>query len=101
MAQTVNNPPAMQETHIQSLGQEGPWRRERQPTPVFLPGESPRTKEPRGYGPGVPKNTTEQLTLSLPWDLSVINTDIYKLLSCAAGITTILCCIFGYTSIKC
>ena len=25
-----------------------PWRRKCQPTPVFLPGESPRTEEPGG-----------------------------------------------------
>ena len=25
-----------------------PWRRARQPTPVFLPGESPRTEQPGG-----------------------------------------------------
>ena len=25
-----------------------PWRRAWQPTPVFLPGESPRTEEPGG-----------------------------------------------------
>ena len=42
MAQTVKNPPAMQET----LGQEDPWvgkipwRREWLPTPLFFPGES-------------------------------------------------------------
>ena len=28
------------------LGQEDPWRRACQPTPVFLPGESPWTEEP-------------------------------------------------------
>ena len=28
----------MQETGVRSLGWEGPWRRKRQPTPVFLPG---------------------------------------------------------------
>ena len=28
------------------LGWEDPWRREWQPTPVFLPGEFPRTEEP-------------------------------------------------------
>ena len=28
-----------------------PWRRAWQPTPVFLPGESPWTEEPVGYGP--------------------------------------------------
>ena len=45
MAQMVKNPPAMQETWLRSLGWEDPlegttlqaW----QPTPVFLPGESP------------------------------------------------------------
>ena len=29
-----------------SLSIEIPWRKARQPTPVFLPGESPRTEEP-------------------------------------------------------
>ena len=32
--------PAMQETQIQSLGQEDPWRKKWQPTPLFLPGDS-------------------------------------------------------------
>ena len=32
----AKNLPAMQETWIRSLGQEDPWRREWQPTPVFL-----------------------------------------------------------------
>ena len=32
---------AMWETRVQSLGQKIPWKREWQPTPVFLPGESP------------------------------------------------------------
>ena len=32
--------PAMQETQVPSLGQEDPWRKAWQPTPVFLPGES-------------------------------------------------------------
>ena len=38
----VKNLPAMQETQVQSLGQELkiPWRRKWQPTPVFLPGKS-------------------------------------------------------------
>ena len=40
MAQTVNNMPAVQETQIQSLGQEDPWRKKWQPTPLFLPGDS-------------------------------------------------------------
>ena len=39
----VKNPPAMQETHetwVRLLGQEDPWRRKWQPTPVLLPWKS-------------------------------------------------------------
>ena len=36
VVQTGKNLPAMQETQVQSLGGEDPWRREKQPTPVFL-----------------------------------------------------------------
>ena len=39
VAQLVKNPSAMQETWVQSLGWEIPWRRERLPSPVFWPGE--------------------------------------------------------------
>ena len=72
VAQLVKNLPAMQETQVQFLGREDPlekdskestcnvgdladpwvgttpWRRAWQPTPVFLPGESPWTEEPGG-----------------------------------------------------
>ena len=44
VAQTIKNPPAMQETWVRKI----PWRRVWQPTPVFLPGESPWTEEPGG-----------------------------------------------------
>ena len=44
VAQMIKNPPAMWETWVQ-LG-SSPEGRVRQPTPVFLPGESPWTKEP-------------------------------------------------------
>ena len=48
-AQMVKNLPAMQETWVWSLGfKKIPWRREWQPTPVFLPGESQWTEEPGG-----------------------------------------------------
>ena len=42
VVQLVKNPPAMQETLVQFLGQEDPWRRDRLPTAVFLgfPGGS-------------------------------------------------------------
>ena len=36
----VKNPPAMQEAQVWSLDQEDPLEEGRQPTPVFLPGES-------------------------------------------------------------
>ena len=42
VAQMVKNLPAMQETWMRSLGGisgKMPWRREWQPTPVFLPGK--------------------------------------------------------------
>ena len=39
VAQMVKSLPAMQETQVQSLGQEDPWRRKWQATPVLLPGE--------------------------------------------------------------
>ena len=44
MAQMVENPSSMQETQIESLDWKGPRRREWQPTPAFLPGESPRQR---------------------------------------------------------
>ena len=46
MAQRVNNPPAMWETWVRSLAWADPLRKAWQPTPVFLPGESPWTEEP-------------------------------------------------------
>ena len=47
VAQMVKNLPTMQENWVRSLGREVPWRREWQPTPVFLPGESPWTEPVR------------------------------------------------------
>ena len=56
----------MQETQVQSLGQEIPWRREWQSTPGFLPGEAHGQRSLASYGPWGHKgsDTTEQLTLS-------------------------------------
>ena len=34
--QLVKNPPAMQETQVEFLGQEDPLERDRLPTPIFL-----------------------------------------------------------------
>ena len=49
MAQIVKNLPTMQETWIQSLGQEDPLEKEWQSTPVFLPGESHGHRSLAGY----------------------------------------------------
>ena len=43
----VKNLPAMQED-LSLIPGSFPWRRALQPTPVFLPGESPRTEKPGG-----------------------------------------------------
>ena len=48
VAQTVKNPTAMRENWVQSLGWEDPLEEGMATTPVFLPGESPWTKEPGG-----------------------------------------------------
>ena len=44
----VKNPPAVQETQVQSLGWEDPLEKGGQPTPVFVPGESQGPEEPGG-----------------------------------------------------
>ena len=51
VAQMVQNLPAMQETQVQSLDWEDPWRRKWQPTPVSLPGESHGQRSLVGYSP--------------------------------------------------
>ena len=45
VAQTIKNLSAMQETWVRSLGWENPWKKAWQPSPVFLPRESPWTEE--------------------------------------------------------
>ena len=49
VAQMVKNLPAMLETWVQSLGQEGPLEKKWQSTPVFLPGESRGQRSLAGY----------------------------------------------------
>ena len=51
MAQTVNNLPEMQETQVLSLVWEDPWKREWQPTTVFLPEETHGQRSLAGYIP--------------------------------------------------
>ena len=47
-AQTVKNLPPVRETGLDTWVGKILWRRECQPTSVFLPGESPWTEEPGG-----------------------------------------------------
>ena len=47
----VKNLCAKQETQVQSLGQEDPWRREWLPTPVFLLGKFHGQRRLAGYSP--------------------------------------------------
>ena len=63
----VKNLPAIQETHLQSLGWEDPLEKVMATSPVFLPGKFHGTKSLRDYSPwGCKKlHTSKQLTLSL------------------------------------
>ena len=66
VVQSVENPPAMEETQVQSLGGEDPLEKEWQPTPVFLPGKFHGQRSLAGYSPWGCKGSdiTEQLTLT-------------------------------------
>ena len=66
VAQMVKNLPSLQETWVQSLGWEDTWRREWQPTPVFLPGQFHGQRSLEGYSLWGQKesDTTEQLSQS-------------------------------------
>ena len=52
-AQLVKNLHTVQETQVQFLGWEDPWRRKWQPTPIFLPGESHGQRSLVSYSPWV------------------------------------------------
>ena len=65
MAQLVKNLPTMWETWIRFLAWKSPWSGAWQPTPIFLPGESPWTEKPGGlYSPWSRKQSdmTERLS---------------------------------------
>ena len=51
VAQMEMNLPAVQETGFDPWVGKSPWRREWQPTPVFLPGESHGERSLVGYSP--------------------------------------------------
>ena len=64
MAQLVKNLPAMRETQVRCWVGKIPWRRKRQLTPVFLPGESRGQRSLVGYSPQGRKalDVTERLS---------------------------------------
>ena len=63
MAQSVQNPPAMQETQVLSLGQEVPLEKKMGPNSSILAGKSHGQRSLVGYSPWGRKesNSTEQL----------------------------------------
>ena len=67
VAQMVKNLPECERTRFNSWIRKIPWRREWQPTPVFLPGESNGRRKLAGYSLWGHKksDTTEWLTVSL------------------------------------
>ena len=67
VAQTAKNPSSVQETQVQSLGQEDPLEEEMTATPLFLPREFHGQRSLAGYNPwGLEESDMpEQLTLSL------------------------------------
>ena len=74
VAQMVKNLPAMHETQVQSLGQEGALKKGMAThCLVFLPGEFHGQRSLVGYSPwGCKKSDkTEQLSLSLSWSKEV------------------------------
>ena len=59
IAQSVSHLPAMQETRVQSLGQEDTLEKGMAPTPVFLPGKSHGQRSLTGYSPRDHKSQTQ------------------------------------------
>ena len=70
VTQMVKNLPPKQDTRVGKT----PWRAW-QPTPVFLPGESPWTEGPGGYSPWGPKesDTTERLSTQLLYNVVLVS----------------------------
>ena len=77
MAKKKKKLPSMQVTLVRSLDLEIPWRREWQPTPVFLPGEFHGQRCLAGYSPwgGKESDTTERLQF-----LFFLSSPLYKML---------------------
>ena len=66
VAQLVNNSPAMQETHVRSLGQEDPLEEEMATHCSILAWKTPWTEEPVGYSPWGQKESDTTATKPPP-----------------------------------
>ena len=77
----VKNLPTMQETQVQFLVGKIPWRREWQPTPIFLPREFLR-QSLAGYSPWGRKESdvTELLTHTICTDMCTYHTCVAYIL---------------------
>ena len=64
VAQTVNNLPAVRKSGFNPWVREIPWKREWQPTPVFLPGEFHGQRSLVGYSPRAHKKSDTPAQLS-------------------------------------
>ena len=82
MAQLVKNLPAMQETHVRSLGQEDPWRRKWQATLVFLLENSTERAawQTTVYGVAKESDMTQRLTrcITLSWIYFLLSLGSFK-----------------------
>jgi len=81
VAQMVKNPPAMQETQVQSWVRKIPWRRKWLPTPVFLHGEFHGQRSLAGYSLWGCKKSDMTEWLTLPSSSSNIPLSIHITLS--------------------
>ena len=82
VAQMVKNVLAVWIPGFTLWGGKIPWRRAWQPTPVFLPGESPWTEEPDGLHPWGCKesDTTVRLSTAHTAHTTFLDSTIYTLL---------------------
>ena len=75
VAQMVKNLPAIRRPGFDPWVRKIPWRREWQPTPVFLPEESHGQRSWEGHSPWAHKESdmAERLTLSLDFAFLLVN----------------------------
>ena len=84
VAQSVKNPPAVQEMGFDPWVRKIPWRRKWQPTPVFLPGESHGQRSLVGYSPGVTRVGYDLVTKLPPKSKNLViwNTSYQSFFQC-------------------